>query len=249
MHDRGRDWLDHFERNHAERLPIPWERRIAVNAALREPLIRSLQRFQVGESGDGAHLKSGAARTGSTDYARTIALFIAEEQEHSRWLARLIQGMGGTLLVHHWSDTVFVALRRLCGLRLELMVLLVAEMIAVVYYRALHEGVTDPTLAAVFAQIRRDEDGHVGFHVDFLRGVFAPRPPLTRFIVRTAWHTLFSLACLLVLFDHRGVLRAVGVRPRTFWRRAQNVFRRTAAGIFTPSPAPLAAPAAQSPLG
>ena len=173
-------WRAYFERNRAERLPIPWHEwkngGPKMSESLRGPLLRSLVRFQIGESGEGLHLKAGAAKTENVDYQAAIALFIGEEQEHSRWLAGLVEGMGGTLLTSHWSDRVFVALRRLCGLRVEIMVLLVAEMIAVRYYRALHEGTqNDPVFSHVFAQIRRDETGHVAFHCDVLRGVFARR--------------------------------------------------------------------------
>jgi hypothetical protein len=235
-------WRSYFERNRTERLPVPWGKGIQVEPGLREPLIRSLQRFQVGESGDGLHLKRGAARTGNADYAATIALFVGEEQEHARWLSLLITGMGGTLLTHHWSDRFFVALRRLCGLKMELMVLLVAEMIAIRYYRALHEGTEDPVLCAIFGQIRRDEDGHVAFHIAFLREAFSGWSWLTRGLVRTAWQALYRGACLLVMWDHRGVLKATGVRPSIFWRDTGRIFRDVAFAIFaTPQEAPYAA--------
>ena len=58
------DWLAYFERNRASRMEIPWERGIAVEPDLRVPLIHSLRRFQVGEQGDGNHLKRGAAAKG-----------------------------------------------------------------------------------------------------------------------------------------------------------------------------------------
>ncbi len=59
--------------------------------------------------------------------------------------------MDGRLLSYHWSDIAFVAIRRLMGLKLELMVLLVAEMIARCYYCTLHYGTSDPVLRSAFA--------------------------------------------------------------------------------------------------
>jgi hypothetical protein len=243
---RMTDWLDHFTRNHRECPPMPWDRDIVVSERLRRPLIRSLQRFQVGESGEGRHLKRGAAATGDERYVRTIALFVGEEQEHSRWLARLILKMGGSLLTHHWSDVVFILLRRYCGLRVELLILLVAEMIAIRYYRALDEGVNDPTLNAVFAQIRRDEDSHVAFHVEFLNNAFARQNALYCFLVRTLWFVVYRLACLVVMWDHRGILSATGVRPGAFWRDTGAIFTRTADAIFRPTTAPRAVPAPET---
>src|SRR5207253_3603965 len=119
----------------ANRMSIPWEHSVVIEQHLRGPLVRSLQRFQVGEQGDGIHLKRNATATGDPAYAETISLFIDEEQEHARLLAQLLRGMGAPLLGWHWSDACFVCVRRLSGLRLELMVLLAAELISKRYYR------------------------------------------------------------------------------------------------------------------
>jgi rubrerythrin len=226
------NWLAYFKQNRRERMPIPWENRIELEPHLRAPLIRSLQRFQVGEQGDGKHLKMGAAATGDPEYAETIALFIKEEQEHARLLAGLLRGMGARLLKWHWSDLCFILLRRLLKLKLELMVLLVAEMIAKRYYRALYEGTHDPVLKAVFTQILRDELGHVAFHCDYLNNAFKPLPSPARFFILLAWQLFFNSVCLVVMWDHRALLKAVGVSPVAFWCDCGQIFHETAHLIF-----------------
>lgn len=228
------NWLEYFKHNRANRVAIPWERGVAVEPHLRDPLIRSLQRFQVGEQGDGFHLKHSAKATGDPTYAETISLFIDEEQEHSRLLAQLLRGMGAPLLGWHWSDACFVLVRRMSGLRLELMVLLAAELISKRYYRALYEGTEDPVLRATFAQISQDEVGHVDFHCDYLRQAFAPLSFLTRLSVCAAWQIFFNIVCLVVSYDHRGVLRATGVSPQVFRKDCRVIFMEAAAHIFTP---------------
>jgi hypothetical protein len=62
-------WLDYFEHNRANRPPVPWERGIQVELHLSAPLIHSLQKFQLGESGEGRKLKSHARKTGDAAYA------------------------------------------------------------------------------------------------------------------------------------------------------------------------------------
>lgn len=231
------DWLSYFERNLTQRILIPWERGIAVEPHLRKPLIQSLQRFQVGETGDGVHLRLGAAATGNPDYVRAMTLFIEEEGYHARLLARAIEAMGGKLLRGHWSDAAFVGLRQMAGLHLELMVLLVAEMIAKAYYRALYDGTRDPVLRAVFAQILRDEVGHVSFHCDTLHKAFASYAPPAQRLIRRAWRMLFRVVCLVVLFDHRSVLRAVHTPRRAFWRECGRIFDSAANRVFELDPA------------
>ncbi|HEY1351149.1 MAG TPA: ferritin-like domain-containing protein [Ktedonobacteraceae bacterium] len=227
------EWFQVFQENARQRLVIPWEQGIKVEPHLRRPLIRSLQRFQVGEQGDGLHLSKAAARTQQAEYRATIDLFIKEEQEHSRLLARSITGLGGTLLRHHWSDTCFVFLRRLLGLRMELLVLLVAEVIAQVYYQALHNGTADVVLQNVFAQILHDEHNHVAFHCAYLRQALASLAPPARWLLAQSWGLLFRLVCLLVICDHRSVFRALRMTPQTCWRECLRAFEAT--GILTRS--------------
>ena len=230
------NWYDYFRENAANRMAVPWERGIGVEPDLRGPLVRSLQRFQVGEKGDGKHLIRSAQATGDPQYAATIELFIKEEQAHSELLARLLEGMDAPLIRWHWSDACFVLVRRLSGLKLELAVLLAAEMISKRYYRALYEGTTDPVLRAAFGQIIHDEDGHVTFHCDYLGRTMRPLPLLVRLALMGTWYAFYGIVVRVVAFDHRAVLRATGVSPREFTRDCAAIFEADAGRIFQPAP-------------
>ena len=84
------DWLTYFEHNRASRTSIPWDAGMHIDERLRGPIARSLQRFQLGESGDGAHLKRLAASTGDARYMAAIDLFVLEEQEHAALMAGVL---------------------------------------------------------------------------------------------------------------------------------------------------------------
>lgn len=218
------DWLAYFEQNRLCRQSIDWEQGVQIEQRLRGPLIRSLQRFQVGEQGDGKHLRDAARAINNPQYSAAIDLFVREEQEHSRMLATMIRSLEGDLLDAHWSDTCFVLLRRLSGLRVELLTLLMAEIIAQVYYRVLHDGVTDPVVRAACAQILHDEDGHVAFHCDYLHADLMTCSYLARRLTSILWHVLFSLVCLVVIGDHFSLLHELHVSPRAFWQNCQHMF-------------------------
>jgi len=229
------DWTAYFRQNRANRLSIPWERKVVVEPHLHKHLARSLQRFQMGERGDGSHLKKVAATTGDRAYMEAVALFIEEEQEHAALMARVLASMGVSLLQRHWSDGAFRMLCLASGLRAELMVLLAAEIIAKRYFRLLYESTADPVLRAVCAQIRHDEDAHIAFHADTLRAAFAGMPYYTQRMVCSSWRQFFKGVCMVVLYDHRKLLRAAGVRPGVFLRDCMDIFEVVAQQVFTPS--------------
>jgi hypothetical protein len=150
--------------------------------------------------------------------------------------AVILESLGAPLLPWHWSDGCFVFARRLFGLEEELLILLVPEMIAQRYFRALRDGTRDPGLRSVFEQIVHDEDGHVAFHVDFLSDRFSRLSLLWRILLRAAWRIIFRAACAVVILDHWAALRATGLSAATFWWDCGLIFDEVAAALFRRAP-------------
>ena len=239
-------WLNYFEHNREHRHPIPWRDQINIAAQVVKPFIRSLQRFQIGESGEGRHLRAAANTTGDLAYIKAIDLFIREEQEHARLMAEILKRLNAPLLTSHWSDGCFILLRRLFRLNEELMVLLTPEIIARRYFRVLHDRIDDAVVKAVCAQILHDEESHVAFHVDYLRGAFAKLSVPARALLRSGWRVLFRLSVLVVLLDHRSLLKALGISTTSFWWDCELMFDDVAAQVFAFVPSGLPQPAAAS---
>ncbi|MCP2302593.1 hypothetical protein LV79_002269 [Actinokineospora globicatena] len=206
------EWLEEF-RVEAARRVLRDDPEWGDGAELHPAVVRSVQRFQVGEDGDGANL---IEKAGEGVYGEAVALFIAEEQNHARLLARLLEAAGASTIQSHWSDAVFVWLRRALGLKLELMVLTIAEVVALAYYRVLRDGAGDRLATEVAARLLADERRHVPFHLDRLGEVSG--------VSRAAWRVLFLGAVLVVAADHGSALRVLGVTRRGFVREAMAEF-------------------------
>ncbi len=207
----------------------PW----AVGSRLDPAIVRSLQKFQVGESGDGAHLIANAAAAGDRDYETAVRLFVAEEQNHARMLALLLHAGGAQTKRWHWSDSVFVHLRRLLGLRLELMILTIAEVVALRYYRALAEGGGDRLLVEVSERILADEDHHVPFQIRRLRLGFRDTPAAARIAIKQTWRAIAAVVIVVVALDHGRALRVCGVSRREFVTATMRIFDDTATSVFS----------------
>jgi hypothetical protein len=229
------NWLKYFEHNRDHRPPIPWETGVNVPSSLRKALVRSLQKFQIGESGEGRHLRKLSAATGDPQYAAAMGLFIGEEQRHAELMAGILTRLNAPLLKSDWTDNCFVFMRHMSGLHTELLVVLLPEMIARVYFDVLRRGFSNPAMHAVFSQIVRDEEGHLAFHADFLNQVFSKMSFPRRMAVQTLWRLVFRAVCLIVYCDHGPLLRRLGMTGPRFWHECGAVFDEVAAKIFSPA--------------
>jgi hypothetical protein len=229
-------WVDHFEKNvdvHTRvDAAIDFGGACAVPEAVRKPLIASVRRFQLGESGDGQQLLRKAADAGDPEYLCAAQLFVAEEQQHASLLLRLLGYLGGTPMRRHWSDAVFVRLRRLMGLRTELMVLTVAEVVALSYYGGLAASAPDPVVRAVAARIVADEHPHVRFQRDRLRAGFAHSGLPSRVLAFAFWWLTAIGATVVVAMDHGPLLDAIGYRRTRFIRDVLADFAKVVADVL-----------------
>ena len=229
-------WVEHFEQNeqvHAKAdAAIAFDSRCDISDAVRHPLVESIRRFQLGESGDGEQLLRKAARAGDDEYLRAAELFVAEEQQHAALLLRLLGYLGGQPMRTHWSDAVFVRLRRLMGLRTELMVLTVAEVVALSYYGGLAHAGPDPVVRAVAARIVADEHPHVRFQRDRLTAGFAESRVGARALALAFWWLTAVGATVVVAFDHGPLLDAIGYRRARFIRDVLTDFAKLAAAVL-----------------
>jgi hypothetical protein len=222
-HRAWADWRAHFEAT--RRRPFPsLPDAVAPFPGGRE-LARSLARFQLGEAGEGriAHQITRIELDGiDADYRGALQLFVAEEGRHARVLAGLVLALGGRLLTRHWTEAVFTRLRRLLGgtrpaaVRFKLLVLLVAEIIGLAFYRTLSPLLPRGPLRQATVQMCRDEAAHLRFHADFFAlGTKAALPRI--FWSGLLWAVVVGSG-FVVLFDHAPALRLVtGGRARFVW--------------------------------
>ncbi|MGI9601052.1 MAG: ferritin-like domain-containing protein [Acidimicrobiales bacterium] len=210
-------WRLVFERESGCHRRVPEPDSSDLTGARRRAIARSLATFQVGESGTGEHIFAAARASGvSDDYFVALRCFVAEEQEHARLLALVLVSVGQPLRTDHWTDHVFVVLRRVKSLRSEVLTLLVAEVIALRYYSALRDGIDNPALADIFGRIHEDEVRHVAFHAATLPEHLGRFSGPVRLVVRALWNVLVAVTSVVVALDHGRALAAVGVTRRRF---------------------------------
>lgn len=234
----SREWLRYYQNNLDALRPIPWERGPELTTGESQAVARSVQEFQVGESSEGRHLlrnaQAYAERTGDFDYAKTMRLFIAEEQRHARDLGRFLRMNGIALVKSTFSDKVFRTLRNLFpGLELSIAVLVTAEIIAKVYYAALRAATQSVVLRALCDQILSDELQHVDFQSEQLAKLRRGRGAIGYFATMALQRFLFLGATLVVWSSHRRVMQRAQTSFGGWWDACWREFN----GAFDARPA------------
>jgi hypothetical protein len=97
-------------------------------------------------------------------------------------------------------------------------VLICAELIGKVYYRALEAATGCQRLKVLCRFLVCEELAHIGFESQLLLMLRAERPAPLRALMRLAHRTFFAGTACVVWLTHRPVLRRAGYDARSFLR-------------------------------
>jgi hypothetical protein len=213
-------WLNHFEYHAARTLPVAEGLPDELADVERTLIARSIATFQLGEQSDGAGLRRTVQRFaqahGLPELARITDLFVQEEQRHAALLLDFMATHGIAPRRRDWTDQVYRSLRHLAGLELCLCVLVAAELIGNVYYRALEAATGCQRLKVLCRTLVADELAHVGFESQVVLTLRARRGVLGRALARLAHRALFVTAACVVWATHRPVLERAGLSLGSF---------------------------------
>jgi hypothetical protein len=222
-------WLNHFEYHsqHPRRVPegIP----NVLTATERRLIAPSIATFQLGEQSPGSNLLRAAYHFANEhdapEVARITELLIREEQRHADLLRAFMAAHGIPTVGHHWTDRVFRRMRKLAELELALAVLLSAELIGNVYYRALEMATGCQRLRLLCRMLVADELAHVGFESDVLSAMRAQKSAPIRIALDAAHRTFFVGTALVVWATHRPVLKRAGYGMFGFLKACRAQYR------------------------
>ncbi|HTY95158.1 MAG TPA: hypothetical protein VMC02_14815 [Steroidobacteraceae bacterium] len=223
-------WLAHFRAQAAHPRQVPSTLDDTLTARERRLIADSIATFQLGESSDGAQLRRAVRRhcraPQDSSLVEIFDLFIAEERRHAELLGEFMQDHEIPWRESALTERAFRGLRHHGGLAARLRVLVTAEIIGIVYYRAL-EVVTDCRRLQILCRtLVADQLAHVAFESQLLRAMQGGTGGLTKRLAAAWEQCLLTGACLAVWATHRRVLAAAGYGPLLFLRdcRRQHAF-------------------------
>jgi hypothetical protein len=222
-------WLNHFEYHSEHPRRVPEAIPNVLTAAERRLIGPSIAIFQLGEQSSGSNLLRAAYRFAhehdAAEVARITELLIREEQQHASLLRGFMAAHGIPVRQQHWTDRLFRRIRKLAELEFALGVLLSAELIGNVYYRALELATGCQRLRLLCRMMVADELAHVGFESDLLLAMRARRAAPQRVAVDLAHRTFFMAAAMVVWATHRPVLGRAGYGMLGFLKACRAQYR------------------------
>lgn len=227
------EWSCYFQNNTQRHQQVAWEPQEPLTVQEQSAVARSIQIFQLGESGEGRHFlkcaEREAVRSGDWMYLRALRMFLHEEHRHAAYLGEVLQASQVPTLQKNWTDGIFRWLRHRAGLELTIMVLLTAELIAQVYYQALRDATANRRLRQICRIVLRDEQAHVRFQAERLALLRTSHSRVRRFLARCFEYSLFLPTITVVWYTHRPVFRAAGMSWGCYWSKLWRCFRRSQA--------------------
>ena len=215
-------WLNHFEYHAQHPRCVPHDLRDLLSPDERRLISSSIATFQLGEQSEGRTLLRAAQRFAQERrifaLVRIAELFIREEQRHAALLGAFMEDHHIALKRTDWTDRVFRLVRRLAGLELYMYILISAELIGIVYYRALEAATDCQRLTLLCRGLVADELAHVGFESQLLFALRAGRSAPVQALMRLAHRAFFAGTASVVWLTHRSVLRQGGYGARSFLR-------------------------------
>ncbi|TGL63422.1 sugar transferase [Leptospira sarikeiensis] len=227
------NWTKHFKKNAERPYPIVEEQVIGFIPQKRIPVSRSLAIFQLGESGEGRiardidHVEIYGV---DKNYREALKLFVKEEGRHARILGDCVRALRGELVSQNWTEKLFHFGRRLLGTRLKLMVLLVAEVVGICFYKKIAEKIPYGSVKQALSHIASDEEKHLVFHSYFFR--IRIKNPISRALFKVFWRILSLCACISVLLDHRKTFKALDISLRDCFFDFRNIVLDTEKSIL-----------------
>lgn len=228
-----REWLEYFQWNAEEPDTLPWQARETLGESEMADIGPSLAAFRLGGtagSSEGSVLRRCAAdyaeRNGFAMLPDITLLFIAEERNHCAMLGRFMEKHGIPETESGWTGDVFRALRKPLGFEAAISIQITAEIIGLVYYRALREATGSRLLRAICNKILEDGKSHLEYGSAMIRSAQSARGPWARAAWRLAHGCFFTVTVIMAFRAHRKVLLRGGRLFIDFFDDCRKEFHR-----------------------
>ena len=226
MANKIKKWEKYFNENKDNFDYFDWENIEKISEKEKEIIKKSIQQFQKWEYSEGKWLIKYVSEAEHVEYLNIIKLFIKEEQKHSFMLWKFMDLNNIERKENYWIDEVFRWLRNLAGLEQSLLVLSIAEIIAIVYYDSLWKITSSNSLLTICNRIQKDEQEHLKFQAFMLNGFYNKKNMIKKIWFKFLHRFIMTGTIFIVWPYHKKVLTHKNKNFIEFYKNIMNEFHR-----------------------
>ncbi len=220
-----KNWFKYFKKNSDYKILEEYDTS-KLTSKEKFGLKKSLAIFQIGETGEGRIAKEideFHSKYINNNYKEALKLFVKEEGRHARILSNMIRSLEGKNLEFNFTEKLFKIGRRILGVKLKLLVLLVAETISVEFYKFYAKKLPLSGLRASLIRIIKEEEKHLDFHSEFFKYIL--KNQFEKFLFSFIFLFVSIIAYLMVVKDHYQYLKIFGFDLKeSFWSYQKIVY-------------------------
>ncbi len=219
---RSRFWLCHFLYNRHQRAAIIWND--DENTPPAEPACSAIGQFldwQTGFDRAGRSRLVDRATAQCADdpaYIQSLRLFIREEEHHQANVQRWLEQRGQSSIPADSLRSLLRGITRPLGVRFELSIVLISEIVTLTLNRMLFDQSSDVVLNGVLRQLMTDQEQHIAFHSERLTAEYADFNFIRRNLRRWRLRSLHAVLVRVAAWRHRSMLKAMNIEPKVFKR-------------------------------
>lgn len=231
-------WIGHFTANLLKKR-IDWTIEPHVTQNELEPILHSLQAWQLGETSEGRQLIAAAERYAlkiiDPDYVGAIRLFIKEEQKHGNNLGMYLDRIGKPRIKQDWGDSLFRTVRHLnTNMESWTLAVIVVESTAQIFYQSLKDATGCTLLKQICTDILIDEAYHITFQTERLAAIFYSKTSFSKSWRIIFYKFFFYGTSLLVWVANKELFRAGGNTFKSYFKKMDHKYSKTIKAITNP---------------
>lgn len=228
-------WLEHYRQNLREQR-VDWSLSPAITQKELEPILPSLQAWQLGETSDGKNLLHAstkyAIKIGDEYYPKAVELFIKEEQKHGNNLGKYLDAIGQPRIKKDWGDSLFRKIRYYnSSMELWTLAVITVESTAQIFYQSLKDATSCTLLKQICTDILIDEASHIDFQYERFYTIYHSKSKMSRRFSFYFYKFFYFSTILVVWFAHKKAFKAGNNNFKRYWMKMGLKFKKTIARL------------------
>ena len=227
----SKDWLQYFN-NNLQQKRIDWSIQPAITSEVLQPILKSIQAWQLGETSDGSNLINActiyAKKINDPYYIDAMRLFIKEEQKHGNNPGLYLDLTGKPRIKKNWGDSLFRKAKHMnTSMQWWTLAVITVESAAQIFYQCLKDATDCKLLQQICTDILIDEAPHIRFQQERFQAIYNKKGKINCLSSMQFYKLFFYGTSMIVWLAHKKLFMAGGVHFKKYNKKMTMKYNKT----------------------